>query len=211
MPSSTVFNTIVPEEKGKMKRIAWGLNFVIFLIIVSGADDAWGTCSPDEPMKSTCEPYDLFGGGALYGSLVLTTFFFGAPIVIFWIYAWYWESKRVIDHHNRVCSNCETTVETSAVVQTNSCEVLGVSESTRAITSSNPVVGVTSSGGHMGVGAATMQSTSYVPVKLGKVKFTVSCPSCSALFSWIENREVVQWTDPSHQVTYEIPGIVTLP
>ena len=193
MLAYTTFSTIVPKEKGRMRNVALIFTAITAYIVTRPVCPAsYNECIPD---------VDIFYMGEIC-----------FPALLFvWIYAWYWESKRVIDHHNRVCSNCETTVETSAVVQTNSCEVLGVSESTRAITSSNPVVGVTSSGGHMGVGVGTMQSTSHVPVKLGKVKLTVSCPSCSALFSWVENREIVQWTDPSGQVSYEIPGIVTLP
>ena len=130
---------------------------------------------------------------------------------VIWALAQAMSPKTIVDGDVRLCQNCENEVSITTIMNSNHCEVLGVSESTRAITSSNPVVGVTSTGGHMGVGVGTMQSTSHVPVKLGKVKLTVSCPSCSALFSWIENREVVQWTDPSGQVSYEIPGIVTLP
>jgi hypothetical protein len=197
MPHPTEFKTIEPEDRGKMKRIAWILTFATLALMLMD--------------------YLAMQGGDYSGRTGLDVAFFMCmevcffPLIAVWLFAWHWESNRMIDPNNRICSNCETSVQTSAVVQTNSCEVLGVSESTRAITSSNPVVGVTSTGGHMGVGVGTMQSTSHVPVKLGKVKLTVSCPSCSALFSWIENREVVQWTDPSGQVSYEIPGIVTLP
>ena len=193
MLAHTSFSTIVPKEKGRMRNVA-----LIFTAIT-----AYIVTRPVQPSTcNSCPPdVDIFYMGAIC-----------FPALFFvYIYAWYWESKRVIDHHNRVCTNCEATVQTHAILQTNTFEVMAVSESTRAITSSNPVVGVTSSGGHMGVGVGTMQSTSHVPVKLGKVKLTVSCPSCNALFSWIENREIVQWTDSSGQVSYEIPGIVTLP
>jgi hypothetical protein len=129
---------------------------------------------------------------------------------LFFLYGWYREVKR-IDYKNRICSNCDTVVNTSAVVRTNSCKVLGVADSTRSIKSSNPVVGLTNTGGHMGVGIGAVQSTSHIPVKLGKVEFTVSCPFCEAVFSWVENREVIQWTDQEGQVSYDIPGVFELP
>ena len=198
MLTHTTFSTIVPEEKGRMRNVALIFTAIIGYIVTRPTCPSVGpvTCAPEK------KTFDVWAAGL--DALLI-------PLLILWIYAWYWESKRVIDHHNRVCTNCKATVQTNAVVQTNTCEVLAVSDSTRAITSSNPVVGVTSSGGHMGVGVGTMQSTSHVPVKLGRVKLTVSCPSCNAFFSWIENREIVQWTDPSGQVSYEIPGMVTLP
>ena len=115
------------------------------------------------------------------------------------------------DSNNRICSNCETKVPTNAIMQTCTFDVLGVTDSTQAITSTNAVSGVTSTGGRMGVGVGTIQSTSHVPIKMGRLKFTASCPSCKAVFSWNEDRQVTQWTNPSGQVSYEIVGTVNLP
>ena len=117
----------------------------------------------------------------------------------------------MLDSKNRICSNCETKVPTNAIMQTCTFDVLGVTDSTRAITSTNAVSGVTSTGGRMGVGVGSIQSTSHVPIKMGRLKFTASCPSCKAVFSWNEDRQVTQWTSPSGQVSYEIVGRVDLP
>ena len=153
-------------------------------------------------------------GEGIYGAFgrVNEGFWFcGVPTSIVVLFIALLQPKTIVDGDVRLCQNCENEVSITTILNSHHWEILGVTASTRAVKSSNPVVGLTSTGGHVGVGVGTMQSTSHVPAKLGKVKFTVSCPSCGALFSWIENREVVQWTDPSGQVSYEIPGLVTLP
>ncbi len=191
-----MFMTIEHEDKGSRWRIARILSFatliLIFWMAVESGPNANGPTGLDTgfvEVMSIC----------------------GLPLIVFWIYAWFWESNSPkIDPNNRICTNCDTLVETSLVMQTHFCKVLGVTDSTRAITSSNPVVGVTSSGGNMGVGLGSMQSTSHVPVKIGKVEITVTCPLCKAVFSWIENREVIQWVDSEGQLSYEIPGSISL-
>ena len=150
------------------------------------------------------KPWFLFENESYWVCVIIAS-------ILFWKLLQALYPKTIVDRDVKLCQNCENEVSITTILNSNHWEILGVTESTRAVKSSNPVVGLTSTGGHVGVGVGTMQSTSHVPAKLGKVKFTVSCPSCGALFSWIENREVVQWTDPSGQNSFEIPGIVTLP
>jgi len=133
------------------------------------------------------------------------------PSILIWQFSWMASPATIVDSNILICHNCEKKVSKARLMASRESEVLGVTESTRAVKSSNPVVGLTNTGGHVGVGIGAMQSTSHVPVKLGKVKFTVSCPACGDLFSWIERREVVQWNDPSGHTSYEIPGRVEFP
>ena len=141
----------------------------------------------------------------IFPSIIWSALFWGMVII------WVRNPEMIFDPNNRICSNCETKVPTYSIMQTCTFDVLGVTDSTRAITSTNAVSGVTSTGGHMGVGFGSIESTSHVPVKMGRLKFTASCPSCKAAYSWNEDREVTQWTNPSGQVSYEIVGRVDLP
>ena len=125
--------------------------------------------------------------------------------VLFWAGVGFWPEK------NRMCRNSGTLVTISEILDTCTFEVLGVTDSTRAVTSANAVSGVTNTGGQIGVGFGSIESTSHVPIKLGRLKFTASCPSCKAIITWNEDREITQWTSPSGQVSYEVVGRVNLP
>ena len=178
---------VVLPERGNGYSLAWIASFVLFMLILSNE------------------------GGSIDGEAGTENCFMMLGILWFWLVAMSWERPKMLDRSNCRCSNCETNFETSVVLKSINHEILGVSESTKAIASSNPVVGVTSAGGHMGVGIGSVRSTSHVPVRIGKLRFSVSCPSCEGVFSWIENREVVQWSDSNGQLSYEIPGLVDLP
>ena len=170
--------------------------------------DMSGPCDIDGSYGDECNFLDEFLGGPAFWDLCAGVM--AAPLW-FWIIAIGVESDKSRDRSNCRCSNCEANLETSMVLKSRTDEILGVSESTKAIASNNPVVGVTSAGGHMGLGIGSVRSTSHVPVKIAKMRFSVSCPSCGGGYSWIENREVVEWSDPNGQLSYEITGAVDLP
>ena len=211
---------VFPKEKGKMIRLGLVLLLSFFVLWIYVAMkyavgeqtvftewiDMSGPC--DYPDPDQCNFVEQFFGGPAFWDLCAGTVAF--PF-LFWFFAIPWEIERERDRSNCRCSNCEANLETSVVLKSRTDEILGVSESTKAIASNNPVVGVTSAGGHMGLGIGSVRSTSHVPVKIAKMRFSVSCPSCGGNFSWIENREVVQWSNPDGQLSYEITGSVELP
>ena len=197
------FNYIELEHMKFRKKLLLALaiimTFAMFVLIAWGAD--WKIGASDQLWSTEFESsFWQFCG------------YWGIPVSLYF----YWLHLEItpgimLDSNNRICSNCETKVPTYAIMQTCTFDVLGVTDSTQAITSTNAVSGVTSTGGRMGVGVGSIQSTSHVPIKMGRLKFTASCPSCKAVFSWNEDRQVTQWTNPSGQVSYEIVGRVDLP
>ena len=96
-------------------------------------------------------------------------------------------------------------------MQNRTYEVLSVSDTTKTVTANNTVTGYTGSKGNFSPTVGNFQTTSYVPVKMGRVRYSASCPSCQNSFQWIEVREIEQWTDPNGNISYRIPGYIGLP
>ena len=111
----------------------------------------------------------------------------------------------------RNCIQCEQDVDISEILNLMTYEVLGVSDSTQAITTNNQIVGLTSTGSRINPTLGNIQTTSHVPVKIGRVKFTTQCPSCKNQFQWINDVSLTQWTTAEGNIIHEIQGPVELP
>ena len=82
-------------------------------------------------------------------------------------------------------------------------EITAFSESTQAVTSLNPVLGVGSAGQGASIGIGAMQSTSHIPVKLASYQCNVKCPKCGHKFYWSYNGKVRIWTSVEGVETVE--------
>ena len=125
------------------------------------------------------------------------------------VYGWF--RDRRADPNNRLCLSCNEVVKISDVMRTISFEVLGVTDTTQAVTSNNAVTGLTASGGKISPTIGNIQTTSYVPIKMGRVRISTSCPSCQNTFQWVEDRQVNQWTDSNGNFSYDVLGNTILP
>ena len=191
------FSKIYPENKGLLQKLAIGLFILGFLGIMNADDNAPDANASEEEWAEHDEGPLFLGIFVLIGSILM--FFYG------------WIRDRRADPNNRLCSNCNEVVKISDVMQTISFEVLGVTDTTQAITTNNAVTGLTASGGKISPTVGNIQTTSYVPIKMGRVRISSSCPSCQNTFQWVEDRQVNQWTDSNGNFTYDILGNTILP
>ena len=101
------------------------------------------------------------------------------------------------------CRSCGSVVPTKEIKKTLKRKITAFSESTQAVTSLNPVLGVGSGGQGASIGIGAMQSTSHIPVKLASYISTVKCPECGDKYSWINNGKVRIWTSVEGVETVE--------
>tara|TARA_B100001559_G_scaffold257032_1_gene221298 strand:- start:344 stop:886 length:543 start_codon:yes stop_codon:yes gene_type:complete len=176
------FGKIYPEYNGLLQKLAVGL----FILGILGMMNT-------EPDGSTERLYALL---ILIGSILM--FFYG------------WFRDRA-DPNSRLCLSCNEVVKISDVMRTISFEVLGVTDTTQAVTTNNAVTGLTASGGQISPTVGNIQTTSYVPIKMGRIRISTSCPSCQNTFQWVEDRQVNQWTDSNGNFSYDVLGNTILP
>jgi len=119
--------------------------------------------------------------------------------------------NMLADSSWRACRVCGTIVTEEAIMESHSCKITSTTTSVKAAKSANPIVGISSAGGNLGVVVGSVQSTSHVPVTRARLESSVRCPACSAYYSWMEEREVTEWTDSAGQLSYEYTGTISLP
>ena len=200
------FAKIYPGNQGSLQKKAF-LVLIIALFLIYKSNAVWdnedangdGIVTPleEEEAIATSDSWAIPG---------IILFFSSIGLLVF---GWF-RDKRA-DPNTRLCLSCNETVKISDIMQNISFEVLGVTDTTQAVTTNNTVTGLTASGGKISPTVGNIQTTSYVPIKMGRVRISSSCPSCQNTFQWVEDRQVNQWTDSNGNFTYDILGNTILP
>ena len=180
---------IIEDEYGEDSRFSNALSAVfmigvgLFILDYIGANGLFNTC---------CVIFILFVGMSMLGNDPDRT-------------------GNMLADGVRACRVCGTIVTEEAIMESHSCRIASTTTSVKAVKSANPIVGISSAGGNLGVAVGSVQSTSHVPVTRARLESSVRCPACSAYYSWVEEREITEWTDSAGQPSYEYAGTISLP
>ena len=115
------------------------------------------------------------------------------------------------DENKIKCIKCKSIIKKEVLHKKSFYEILSVSDSTRAVTTRNRISGISRSNNQGSIVEGSYNSTSYVPVKIGRVRWTIQCYKCERNYVWTQEMDIKQWTDLNGKISYELSSSTSIP